>query len=190
MEELDIDRMVIALGGDDPKIVTNDDIRDVHRVIGECRAKLLALNIGMQLVPEVVIVKFNVRGVVAGWAYHDHIRLNPVLFKKNRDDFLKQTVPHEYIHYVLANKYPKLKIHHGPMWEQYMNYIGLPANRCHNYDTTEVKQKKNLEYYHINCACKTHTISSILYNRISQGKRYSCKNCKSILNPASTKVIR
>lgn len=85
-------------------------------------------------------VRFNLRGRTGGKAsYTDHtLELHNTLLRENADDYIVQTVGHEVAHLAAHRKYGNSITPHGSEWTAVMWYLGLPATRCHKYDTSNV----------------------------------------------------
>jgi SprT protein len=85
----------------------------------------------------------------------------------------ENTVTHEVAHYVQFFLYlqvgKKLRPH-GYEWEYIMTRVyGIPADRCHNYDTTVTKVKRELRHIYT-CGCNTEfAISTTMHNHIQNG---------------------
>ena len=91
-------------------------------------------------------VLFSLKGTTAGKALCGRgvIEFSPTLLRENPDTFLVQTAGHEVAHLVAWQKHlGKLKPH-GVEWQAVMWNLGLPANRCHNYDTSRVESRVGL----------------------------------------------
>ena len=100
------------------------------------------------------VVSFKLRGQKAGVAHlHENLlRFNPQLYRENTEDFLKQTVAHEY---------------------------ELPPNRCHTYD---VKRRSVTRYiYKCPCADSDFPFSAQRHGLVRQGRRYLCRRCRNTL---------
>lgn len=133
-----------------------------------------------------VRIDFNLRGAAAG-QYRvrngvPEIRYNPYLFARYFADNLTNTVPHEVAHYIVDLVYGARNVKpHGIEWRQVMNTLGAPASRVHNYDLTDVPQRR-VRRYTYECNCREHELSSIRHNRMLNGKvRYYCRLCQAQL---------
>lgn len=86
-------------------------------------------------------VSFDLRGTTAGQAYpgKNHIRLNGQLLNENIDDFIEQTVGHEWAHLAAANLHGQKIRSHGPEWKRVMQRLGLDPARCHTYTTKKAR---------------------------------------------------
>jgi predicted SprT family Zn-dependent metalloprotease len=89
------------------------------------------------LVPDPQII-FSITGTTAGRAHigRNLIEFNPVLLRDNSDEFLNRTPGHEVAHLAAHLKFGHKIRAHGDEWCKCMWCLGLPAIRCHNYDTT------------------------------------------------------
>jgi SprT protein len=128
-------------------------------------------------------VSFKLRGQKAGVAHltENKLRFNPQLYRENRDDFLKQTVPHEVAH-LIAHQLFGLKIQpHGEEWQLIMRGVyELPPNRCHSYDV----KRRTVNRYIYRCSCPEgeFPFSAQRHSLVSKGRRYYCRNCKVTLS--------
>ena len=96
---------------------------------------------GKQVKPR---IKFDLKGTVGGQAcYPNVIRVNLPLLVNNEDDYLIQTIGHEYAH-LLTNTISGEAKPHGIEWKRVMWSFDLEAKRCHNYDTDLKKQYHTL----------------------------------------------
>lgn len=84
-------------------------------------------------------VTFALKGTTAGVAYcgRNLISFSPTLLRENADTFLQQATGHEVAHLATYAKYGRVRPH-GDEWGRIMWCLGLPASRCHNYDTSNV----------------------------------------------------
>ena len=134
-------------------------------------------------------IKWNLRGTTAGQAFCKNweIKLHPVLVESEAD-FIARTPPHEVAHLVTYSLFgiqrtSKGRVkHHGKAWKLVMRKLGLNPDRCHTYDTSEVKQRRskldrNFEYA---CSCRTIKFTSIRHRRVMMGAKYRCTRCKQI----------
>ncbi len=120
----------------------------------------------------------TLKGEVAGQAWPDKnlIRLNPVLYLENQIHYLKQTVAHEVAHLIAYHNYGSKIRPHGREWQWIMTCIfQLPAERCHQYDTTRSSRRPYL--YRCLCHDKYTHLSAIRHKRARQGVVYLCTTC-------------
>lgn len=153
-----------------------------------------------------IVVNFKLKGTKAGVfcvktkkvggkiSMTCEIKLNSTLMLENKEEFIENTIPHEFCHYVtflkkLQDKNPDKKYSvHGPVWKQMMRDLGLEPDRCHQYDVESVKKKVKRHIY--TCACdKEMKISSVVHNRIRQGRKYICKTCKQTIQDGGSTVL-
>ncbi|MCR4510348.1 SprT family zinc-dependent metalloprotease [Pseudomonas sp. 32.2.56] len=127
-------------------------------------------------------VSFKLRGQKAGVAHltENKLRFNPQLYRENRDDFLKQTVPHEVAHLIAHQLFgPKIQPH-GEEWQLIMRGVyELPPNRCHSYAV----QRRTVSRYIYRCSCAEgeFPFSAQRHALVSKGRRYYCRRCKVTL---------
>ena len=89
-------------------------------------------------------VSFDLRGTTAGKAFYqtNEVKFQPTLLFENPETFIEQTAGHEVGHLLARFKFRDRGIDpHGSEWQSVMWYLGLPATRCHNYDTSNVSTK-------------------------------------------------
>jgi len=103
-------------------------------------------------------IRFDIKGTTAGQAVINlrdisktYLRFSPVLLRENANHFLEQTTGHEVAHYVSYAKHGRIDPH-GVEWQRIMWAFSLPANRCHNYDvsnvSTQLGKRKNAKSLH------------------------------------------
>jgi SprT protein len=88
-----------------------------------------------------------------------------------------QTIKHEVAHYVQFQQYGYCKAH-GREWKFIMrNVMHIPADRCHSYDTSVTKTKKQTKHIY-GCGCgKEFKLSTTLHNKILRGSNRVCGTC-------------
>lgn len=128
-------------------------------------------------------IEFGLRGRVAGWAYYlrNKIRLNDELFAQNEDVFITQTVGHEVAHIVARQLHSgNLSRPHGIEWQRVMAVFGLPANRCHDYETAPARVHKKYE-----CVCskcdKIFLFSASRFGKLQRGVNYWHRICQGVI---------
>ena len=122
------------------------------------------------------VVVYDLRGRTAGWAIGSKtIRLNSDLLLTETEDMLRQTLPHEVAHIVQHQIYPRSKAH-GYEWRRIMHYLGLPADRCHQYETVAVRKRARPYAYYCSCS-EPHMVTETLHRRMQTGKVYQCRRC-------------
>lgn len=94
------------------------------------------------------------------------------------EDYSQRTPAHEVAHYVVDCLYPKHGVKpHGTQWQAVMQAFGLDASRCHQYDLTNIPQRKQRRFRY-QCACQEHMLSTTRHNRVlNHGTEYRCKKC-------------
>lgn len=88
-------------------------------------------------------ILFSIKGTTAGRAYwlpngDNKITFNPSLLRTNVEDFLNRTPAHEVAHLAAYERFGTKIRAHGHEWGKCCWCLGIPATRCHNYDTDEV----------------------------------------------------
>lgn len=93
-------------------------------------------------------VNYKLRGLTGGRMNSDgQLDINVVLLRENWDHYLTQTIGHEFAHHIQFKYFPSHRAH-GAAWARVMVALGLPADRCHEYDTenAQVRKKNKFEY--------------------------------------------
>lgn len=103
--------------------------RKVQSRMLECRTILKKYYYAKYLpIPE---IEYALKGSKAGMAYDNFlIDLNPDLFLKNKKEFIKQIVPHEYAHIVQHTLNNESKPH-GKEWKTIMRQLNLKPITYH-----------------------------------------------------------
>jgi len=134
-------------------------------------------------------IKYTKRGTTAGTASYRNweINLNSVLLIENLEEMLRRTVPHELAHliaYTVSRKYPYEKRikPHGHEWQSVMRILGLDPSRCHNYDTTNSRVRRQFRYRY-QCGCSDGCLAGPgVHKKIQRGTMtYTCKLCRGKL---------
>lgn len=96
-------------------------------------------------------ITYDLRGRTAGQAKYTYdqtrpdaiwlIRLNSVLLIENLYDMLLNTVPHEVAHLAVQAIHGREAAPHGIEWSNVMYYLGLSAQRTHNYNTSNSRMR-------------------------------------------------
>ena len=83
------------------------------------------------------IIKYDLRGQVGGMACPPNIiRINLPLLFNNEEDYVLQTIGHEYAHLLTDKVFKDIYTKpHGQEWKSVMVSFNLKPIRCHNYDT-------------------------------------------------------
>lgn len=85
-----------------------------------------------------VAIEYNVKGRYAGWAWHGsngqhRVRFNADMLLAHTDQFIFDTVAHEYAHIAAFEKYGHKIKPHGNEWKHMMRSIGAEPKRCHDF---------------------------------------------------------
>ena len=125
-------------------------------------------------------LRFDLRGRCAGQAFAQQwmIRLNGELLRRYREDFVRDTVPHELAHLVAYARHGAAIRPHGPQWRELMRLLGRPPEVCHQY---EVRPARQIRRYDYRCSCRRHQLSSIRHRRAERGVLYHCRSCGETL---------
>lgn len=127
-------------------------------------------------------ISFRLRGQKAGVAHLDEnlLRFNPTLYEQNREDFLRQTVPHEVAHMIARALFGRRIQPHGGEWKSIMlEVFGLSPQRCHSY---AVERRPVTRYlYRCQCPERDFPFSGQRHRLVARGRRYFCRSCRATL---------
>ena len=146
--------------------------------LSELQKKVCGL-FGFTVNPEIA---FDLRGKAAGQANYlkNKIRFNRDLLEKFTDEFVSQTVPHEFAHLVAYAKFGRRIKPHGTEWQSVMVALGVKPVRTHNFEVIPARRLKRFPYQ-CDCPGLLHELSTIRHNRIQRGILYICKKCGKAL---------
>ena len=138
----------------------------------------------------VIEVHFDLKGVCAGqfvkktnfYSTYQYFRINLEMARHNTNtDFIDQTIPHEFSHYIVNATFGKVSAHHGREWQRIMlSVFGLVPSRCHNYDVSACRRKHSTMAF--KCECKTHQIT-LRRAKVAMMGGYRCRACGGTLRP-------
>lgn len=126
-------------------------------------------------------ISLKMRGQSAGAAHlqGNRLRFNPTLLAENRDDFLREVIPHEVAHLLCWHLFGKVKPH-GPQWQQVMTQaFGLAPRVRHSFAVDSVAPPT----WRYRCHCQAHELTLRRHNKVCRGQvRYHCRHCNSELS--------
>lgn len=124
-------------------------------------------------------VYFDIKGTSGGCAVYSDwsVHFNLELARLNLEEYLYQVVPHEIAHLVDFKVYNNRG--HKKTWKMIMKYVfGLSPDRCHEFDTSEVKKKKYDTYiYTCKCPGEQYKFKSNMHKKIQSGRNFRCNKC-------------
>ncbi|NNE43518.1 MAG: hypothetical protein HKN12_04875 [Gemmatimonadetes bacterium] len=127
-------------------------------------------------------IRFRLRGRTAGEACPRTAltNYNQELLEKYGEDFIREIVPHELAHLIAPCLHPHRIRPHGKEWKAVMAFFGVPAKRCHTFETMPVASAGRFRYH---CACeKDHWLTRRQHRRRQRGHMvYSCRACGKTL---------
>jgi len=145
-------------------------------------------------------VTYVLTGCTAGTYDHrtNTIDLNAAMMMENLDnDFIEDTVPHEFAHQVDRQINPEnFETHiqfdrygrprrskrsvHGPSFKFILGRVlGRDPTRCHNYDVSSVKKKMTTYTYQCSCGCGSYyEMSAKAHNKVRRGAVYWLKGAQ------------
>ena len=135
-------------------------------------------------------VSFTVKGATAGTAQRDGTRINfnMAILEAQPEAFIARTVPHEVAHAVLGQIHGARGVQpHGREWKALMINLGASPERCHSYDMTNVKVKRQRRWTYA-CACTQYELTTVRHNKIQRGEcAYRCRVCRHKLTKGELK---
>lgn len=132
---------------------------------------------------KVPTVSYRIKGLNGGTANHRHyhVDFNPTYLNENTDHYIKQTVGHEVAHIIAHVEYGDHIRAHGQEWKNVMYVLGIPADRCHDYDATNIStRKRNVTKFEYTCGgCgELFLVGNKRHNRMLTGAIYSHSGCR------------
>lgn len=120
-------------------------------------------------------VSYKLRGNSAGRAHMATraIDFNLRLLSEHSDEFLTNSVPHEYAHIVVADTVGEVPYHHGADWQRLMKICGVAPNVTHTYSSRKV--------YTYLCSCNIHRATESQHRAIVKGASFTCNLCDEVV---------
>jgi len=165
--------------------VTHVDYMKTKQMIADRYNECYEIARSKGLVMPSIDVRYDLKGTVAGMFCvkmgFKYFRVNMELATRNIDDYLNQTVPHEFCHYIVRHENVFRSQPHGYEWKSAMiRYFNLDPKRCHEYDVSEVKQRRGGTVMY-KCDCMDHPIGAVRHRNIQMGSVFSCRKCRGRL---------
>lgn len=111
---------------------------------------------------------------------HMRIRLSPHVWEHGTEATRRNTTLHEFAHLYAYWKHSDCG--HGYWWKRTMIALGLEPKRCHSIITPQVaarRAKRQSSMVSVYCGCREHKVTKQLAGRMRNGRRYSCKYCRT-----------
>jgi SprT protein len=126
------------------------------------------------------LISYNLTGTNAGqaWPTKWEIKVNAKLATENFDEYVYQTIPHEFAHLVAYRQYGGSIKPHGKEWQEIMKFFGLKPIRCHQYVISAYERCP----YEWRCKCRSFFFSLRKHKRyLHEGKlaKWTCQKCKT-----------
>ena len=160
----------------------SDEIKNrVNARLAECVAKS-GIDTGK------IIVKYDINSArlggqaITAYGNKHTIRLNPVFLNAYTDHYIETTVAHEWAH--IACNVVHGRCGHGPKWKQMRWSIGVPPERCHNYEVPKgMNVGKQRQKYQIVCDCcgEEMECGAKVFAKIQNGARYTHRRCGGVI---------
>lgn len=148
-------------------------------------------------------LEFTLRGTTAGMHFGRTgvINLNLGYVAKNGEDMIEQTVPHEVVHAWLTKighpshvrgisnscYFDQFSVRrqrrspHGPEFMAILGSLGCDEKRTHNYDTSNIRTKKQHRWAYKCPACgKLFNVTTCLHNKMMRGQIRFHPQCGSV----------
>lgn len=175
-----------------PQVVKiTDSFADVRKAVedryNECYEIAKARG-GVDL-PKIIIL-WDLKGKSAGrfnWGWGVcTFEVNLVLAKENLEEYLAQTIPHEFSHYIAYVNWKSKGCWRNPPkhnweWQRIMlNIFKREPHRCHSYDVSSVSRKvKRFDY---KCKCMNHSLTPMKHSKMMFNPRaFVCSRCRTLL---------
>lgn len=161
--------------------IPHDVMAEIEDKINWCIQTMKDKGFPLEKLPRIHI-RANLKGATAGRAKRKrflgdaYLSFHPGLLAKYKDDYIRETVPHEVAHIIAGHLKPGCGSHRST-WRGVMYTLGLEPIRCHAYDVTEFQTHRPRPFVY-KCACSEHQLTSILHSRIQNGRWRRCKRCR------------
>lgn len=166
---------------------TTDNFKSVREAINKAFDKCYEVAYSRAKNLPKIDIKWDLKGTTAGQFrvrnYRPHFRVNLQLASENLEDYINQTIPHEFCHYLVWNDDRLNGLFrsrpHGGEWKFYMTvWFNRVPKVTHNYDVSNACRGRRFEY---KCVCSTHWLSAIKHRRAQKGLPYTCKKCRTVV---------
>jgi SprT protein len=129
-------------------------------------------------------IKFDLKGTCAGQfclrSGGNYFRVNLAIADRDINDYLNQTIPHEFSHYLVRLKWGYNVNAHGKEWKSVMVCLfKLEPKRTHSVNTNGLE--RNMRRYNYDCGCRVHQVSARKHHSIQRGAVYTCRVCRGRL---------
>lgn len=162
--------------------VSADLKKRVEQRLAECVAKS-GIDTGK------ITIKYDINSKrLGGQAIYstNTIRLNPVFLNAHTEQYIFDTVAHEWAHLAAHKKYGRFISAHGTEWKNTMRSIGVPPERCHSYKVPDgIRVGKQVKKYAIVCnQCgASMACGAKVFSKLQAGATYRHNACGGRIAP-------
>lgn len=137
---------------------------------------------------EIKQIDYDLDGFNGGEAdyINQRIRLHPVFLRNHTEDYIEQTVVHEFAHIANDILFPEdlsactgNRKAHGKNWKHLMEVLGAKPRIGHHYNVEYLYARKKHRNYMCTCCNKDIKVSQVLHRRIMEGAKYFHNKCST-----------
>lgn len=131
-------------------------------------------------------VDYDLNGLNGGEAdyINKRIRLHPVFLRNHTEEYIEQTVVHEFAHLANDVLFPQdlsectgNRKAHGKNWKNLMIALGAKPLIHHRYSVEHINAKRKYRHYMCTCCEQDVKVSQIRHRRIMEGTQYYHGKC-------------
>lgn len=135
---------------------------------------------------EIEQIDYDLNGLNGGEAdyINKRIRLHPVFLRNHTEEYIEQTVVHEFAHLANDVLFPQdlsectgNRKAHGKNWKNLMIALGAKPVIRHCYSLEHLRSKLKYRNYMCTCCGQDVKVSQIRHRRIMEGTKYFHGKC-------------